>query len=83
MHNPALREEPRYQPAPVVGNSRQASMLSWLESTGRLVAKDVAVPDYADDVEDLSDLMAGDEDYIDLEDEEEELIGDEEDEDLL
>jgi hypothetical protein len=83
MHNPALREEPRYQPAPVAANSRQASMLSWLESTGRLAAREVAIPEYADEVEDINDLMVEDDDYIDLEDDDDDAVADDDDEDLI
>jgi hypothetical protein len=83
MHNPALREEPRYQPAPVSGTGRPASILAWLEATGRLVAKEVALPEYGDETEDLNDLMVGDDDYIDLEEEEDDVVTDEEDEDLI
>ncbi len=83
MHNPALREEPRYQPAPVSGTGRPPSILAWLESTGRLVAKETPLPEYGDDAEDLNDLMVGDDDYIDLDEEEEDVLADEEDEDLI
>jgi len=83
MHNPALREEPRYQPAPVSGTGRPASMLAWLESTGRLVAKEIALPEYGDEAEDLNDLMVGEDDYIDLDEEEEDVIADDEEEDLI
>ena len=35
-HNPALRQEPRDQPIPVVPLSTGESILGWLERTGRL-----------------------------------------------
>ncbi len=82
MHNPALREEPRYQPAPISGTSRPPSILAWLESTGRLVAKETNLPEYNDDVEDLNDLIVGEDDYIDLDAEEDDVM-EEEEEDLI
>jgi|YNPMSStandDraft_2_1061718.scaffolds.fasta_scaffold30940_1 hypothetical protein len=83
MHNPALREEPRYQLAPITRTGKPPSILAWLESTGRLVAKGTTLPEYNDDAEDLNDLIVGEEDYIDLDEEEEDGIAEEEDEDLI
>jgi len=57
-------------------------MLAWLESTGRLVAKETTLPEYTDDSEDLNDLndlMVSDDDYIDLDEEEDDMVADDED----
>jgi hypothetical protein len=40
MDNPSLKIEPRYQPAPILPTSGDASILDWLESTGRLIDRD-------------------------------------------
>jgi hypothetical protein len=69
MHNPALREEPRDRPAAPIPLQRDASILDWLESTGRLLARDSGESDYPEDEgEELNDLMAGDEGTYDLDD---------------
>ena len=78
MRNPALREEPRYQPAPVAPPTRQGTMLSWLESTGRLAAREVVPIEYAEDPEDLNDLMVGDDDYEIDEEEDDVMVEDDE-----
>ncbi|MBW4557651.1 MAG: DUF3134 domain-containing protein [Trichormus sp. ATA11-4-KO1] len=36
--SPALREEPRHQPTPVIPLKQEESLLDWLASTGRLVS---------------------------------------------
>lgn len=41
MDNPSLKTEPRYQPAPILPSNGEASILDWLESTGRLIDRDV------------------------------------------
>ncbi|HAX80884.1 MAG TPA: hypothetical protein DCY88_34875 [Cyanobacteria bacterium UBA11372] len=62
MYNPSLREQPLDQPAAVIPQKHESSILDWLESTGRLLARDesnpAAVYDEAD--EEISDLMGAD-----------------------
>lgn len=36
MHNPSLRREPRYEPAPVIPLKQESSLIDWLDKTGRL-----------------------------------------------
>ncbi|ELS00013.1 DUF3134 domain-containing protein [Gloeocapsa sp. PCC 73106] len=36
MHNPSLRREPRYEPAPVIPLKDESSLIDWLAQTGRL-----------------------------------------------
>jgi hypothetical protein len=38
--NPALKQQPRYEPAPVIAVQRNTSILEWLESQGRLIDRD-------------------------------------------
>lgn len=61
MDSPALRQMPRSQPAQVIPVQRDASILSWLESTGRLIPRE-PVDSVLDepDSEEISDLMGAD-----------------------
>lgn len=69
MYNPSLRQIPRHLPADVIPLKQQASLLDWLESNNRLLARDVQEPDYLHE-EEISELMAVDDNpYDDLEDE--------------
>jgi hypothetical protein len=74
MYNPSLREESREQLAPVISVPRETSVLEWLETTNRLLARDPSESDIGDDEEEISELMGVDDN--DYEDEEDEL-GDE------
>ncbi len=76
MYNPALREQRRDQPATVIPPQKDASILDWLERTGRLLARDSQDFDYRDDEAEITALMAAedpayeeeDDDELDLED---------------
>jgi hypothetical protein len=69
MYNPSLRQIPRHLPADVIPLKQQSSLLDWLESTNRLLARDVQEPDYLHE-EEISELMAVDDNpYDDLDDE--------------
>ncbi len=69
MNNPSLREEPRNRRAPIIPIQSESSILDWLESTGRLLARDSQDVDYSDDAdEDLSGLIAGDDGVDDADD---------------
>jgi Protein of unknown function (DUF3134) len=72
MYNPSLRQIPRHLPADVIPLKQQSSLLDWLESNNRLLARDVQEPDYLHE-EEISELMAVDDSpYDDLEEEAEE-----------
>jgi Protein of unknown function (DUF3134) len=74
MHkNPALHEYPRNQPAPVIPPQRDASILDWLEGTGRLLARDTSEFDYRDDEEEINELMAGEDNSFDIDDDDDEI----------
>lgn len=61
MDNPSLTTEPRYQAAPLLPASSEVSILDWLESTGRLIARDVNDPEYAPDNDDeIAAIMGAD-----------------------
>ncbi len=40
LYNPALYQEPRYEPAPVIPLLRDVSLLDWLESVNRLIYRE-------------------------------------------
>ncbi|MEE3718299.1 DUF3134 domain-containing protein [Tumidithrix elongata RA019] len=83
MYNPSLREEPRNKPASVVTSKQQASILNWLESTGRLIAREAVPSVYGDDTEELNELMLGDDaSYLDDEeddDDDDDVVSDDDD----
>ncbi len=62
INNPALRVQRRNQPASLIPTQQQASILDWLESTGRLIAREGTESNFKldDEAEELSDLMLGD-----------------------
>lgn len=79
MLNPSLREAPREQRAAVIPSKHESSLLDWLESNGRLIARDTQEPveyplDEEDpeisglmDVEDVTYDIDDDDDVVDLE----------------
>jgi hypothetical protein len=83
MHNPSLREEPRNKPASILTSGQQVSILDWLESTGRLVARDGGTISfvYREDVEELQELMVGEEGggFMDDDDDDDEPASDDSD----
>jgi hypothetical protein len=74
MHNPALHEVPRSQPAAPIPLQRDASILDWLEGTGRLLAREVADFDYKNDEEEITELMAGDDGAFVLDDDDDDSL---------
>lgn len=71
-----LREEPREQKAAVIRSKHESSLLDWLESSGRLIARDVQEPEFPEeeeisgliDVDDVTyDDIDDDDDALDLE----------------
>ncbi|MBE9228719.1 DUF3134 domain-containing protein [Phormidium sp. LEGE 05292] len=81
IYNPSLREDPIDQPAAVIPTKHDTSILDWLESTGRLLARDeVAAQDYSEEGEDIDGLIATDEIGYDDDDFGDDDIGDLEEE---
>lgn len=71
MLNPSLREIPAHEPADVIPSKQEISLLAWLESTGRLIARDpvnTEAVDYLDDEEEISELMSVDDSVYDDDD---------------
>lgn len=69
MYNPSLREEPRDQLAELIPIKQESSLLDWLESNGRLVARDTQeADDFLVDEEEISELMGVDDSSYDDDD---------------
>ncbi|HIK16824.1 MAG TPA: DUF3134 domain-containing protein [Leptolyngbyaceae cyanobacterium M33_DOE_097] len=73
VYNPSLHQEPRNQRAAVIPQQRESSILDWLENTGRLRARETTDPDFADDEEEIADLMGSDDSSFDLDDDDDDL----------
>ncbi len=79
FYNPSLRQVPRNSKAPILPSSGESSILSWLESIGRLRTREPqeSFPDEAES-EEISDLMGGD-DSFDEDDDDSDLALEEDD----
>jgi hypothetical protein len=77
-YNPSLRQVPRSAKAPILPSSGESSILEWLEKIGRLRALDPQeIIDEEAENEEISDLMAGEDDFE--EDDDDDLMLDDED----
>lgn len=76
MHyNPALKEYPRYEMAPVLPSTGDASILNWLESSNRLIARETSDPDYlSSSDEEIEGLMVDDGGYGDADDDDDDFV---------
>ncbi|QSJ19506.1 DUF3134 domain-containing protein [Nostoc sp. UHCC 0702] len=75
MLNSPLREEPRNQRAAVIPLKQESSLLDWLQSHGRLIARDVHEPDFSDEEEEISEFLGGEDGISDLDDDYDDDIG--------
>ncbi|HLP89931.1 MAG TPA: DUF3134 domain-containing protein [Nostocaceae cyanobacterium] len=67
MLNSPLREMPRNQRAAVIPVKQESSILDWLQSSGRMIARDVHEPDFGDEEEEaISDFLGGEEGISDI-----------------
>ena len=72
-HNPALRAYPRKQHAPVIPLQRDASILEWLERSGRMMER-AADPNFpVEEDEEINALMGNDDSYDDDDDDDDSL----------
>lgn len=64
--NPALVQEPRYEPAIVIPLKQEASLLDWLKASNRLITREpVEVEkEKVKSDEDLDELMDGEDDVF-------------------
>ncbi|HEY9742943.1 MAG TPA: DUF3134 domain-containing protein [Coleofasciculaceae cyanobacterium] len=68
MYNPSLREEPREQLADVIPLKQETSLLDWLESSNRLLARESDDDAFVEDEEEISELMGVDDTTYDDDD---------------
>jgi hypothetical protein len=71
VYNPSLRQEPRSKKAAVIPPNKDTSILDWLEKSGRLLSRDSSDIDYPDDEEEIADLMGGDDNSFEMDDDDE------------
>jgi len=63
MHNPSLRQEPRYEPATVIPLKQDTSLLDWLEQNNRLMPRESLESEnekYLEEDEEIAQLMGED-----------------------
>lgn len=73
LKNP-LREEPRKQLALVIRSKNESSLLEWLQSSGRMIARETQEINYSEEEEEeISELIAVDEVTYDLDDDDENI----------
>ena len=60
--NPALVQEPRYEPAIVIPLKQEASLLDWLKANNRLIPRETVEVEKVKAEDDLDVLMDGDDD---------------------
>lgn len=65
MLNSPLREEPRNQRAAVIPLKQESSLLDWLQSNNRLIAREVHEADFSAHQEDVEALMGVEDGAID------------------
>jgi hypothetical protein len=82
VDNPSLLVEPRSKVASILPSSGQVSILDWLETTGRLIARESeAVSTFTDAPDELNELMLGeDSSYLDDEDDDDATLDDDDEE---
>ncbi|PSB09729.1 hypothetical protein C7B62_12235 [Pleurocapsa sp. CCALA 161] len=66
--NPALVQEPRYEPAIVIPLKQEASLLDWLKANNRLIPREPVEIEKIKSDEDLDVLMDGEDDDFDEDD---------------
>lgn len=73
VKNPALTQEPRYEPAIVIPLKQESSLIDWLKSNNRLIPREQAEQENSDAAQDdvselLSDDYEEDDDFVDDDD---------------
>lgn len=77
MYNPSLREEPREQLAEVIPVKQETSLLDWLETNNRLLARQGDEDEFLEDEEEISELMGVDDSSYDDDDDLDDDLDDE------
>ncbi|MBD2167208.1 DUF3134 domain-containing protein [Calothrix membranacea FACHB-236] len=73
MLNSPLREEPRNQRAAVIPLKQETSLIDWLQSSGRIIARDVHEPDFQDEEEEISEFLGGEDGIADFDDDDDDI----------
>ncbi len=63
--NPALSQEPRYEPAIVIPLKQEASLLDWLQANDRLLPREPQEKEKIDAGDDMDELLDGEEEFED------------------
>jgi hypothetical protein len=66
MFNSPLREQARNQRATVIPLKQESSMLDWLQSSGRLIARDSKELSFVESETEISDFLGGEDGIGDL-----------------
>lgn len=76
--NPALSQEPRYEPAIVIPLKQESSLLDWLKANNRLIAREASENESLDAAhDDVSELLSDD-----YEEEDDDATFDDDDDDV-
>ncbi|NEP76272.1 DUF3134 domain-containing protein [Okeania sp. SIO2G5] len=73
-NNPALRAYPRKQHAPVIPLQRDASILEWLERSGRMMERAIDPNFPVEEDEEINALMGNDDSYDDDDDDDDDSL---------
>ena len=80
VYNPSLRLIPRHEPADVIYTQQDSSLVEWLETSGRMLPRDPSeIDNFLEGDEDISELIVGDDNFSDddddvLDEEAEEIV---------
>ncbi|AHJ28179.1 DUF3134 domain-containing protein [Nodularia spumigena CS-584] len=61
MLNSPLSEEPRNQRAPVIPLKQESSMMDWLQTQGRLVARNIQETEFSQQEAEISEFLSSEE----------------------
>ncbi|MDB9345601.1 DUF3134 domain-containing protein [Nodularia spumigena CS-586/05] len=61
MLNSPLSEEPRNQRAPVIPLQPESSMMDWLQTQGRLVARNIQETEFSQQEAEISEFLSSEE----------------------
>lgn len=77
-NNPSLHEEPRRRRASPIPVGPNASMLDWLQSTGRLIARGDDEGEFlpTDSDEEIADMLVGEDTYDSSDDDDSDIDDD-------
>jgi hypothetical protein len=78
MKNPSLREESREQLAEVIPVRQESSILEWLESSGKLLAREGKDDSLPNEEEEITELMGADDSLYDDDDDDDDVLVDDE-----